>query len=162
MHAILFSLKRAQHRSLTFCRKILAGCGITPARFDMLYAVMVNRDLGLLQSELRRALGVTAATVSRMAASLEKLGFIRRTRDTFDRRQVLVEMTDEGKVAFRCARRVAIRTGAVDALLTRAIVISKTTDEAFADLLQFSDALEHVRRSLDDTAELFYPFHPDD
>jgi hypothetical protein len=65
MHAIFFGLKRAHHGTLCITRSVLAAMGLTAARFDLLYAVMTSRE-GLAQSALRKLLGVSRATVSRM------------------------------------------------------------------------------------------------
>ena len=80
MNAIFFGLKRAYHGTLRIYRHALARQGLTAARFDLLYAAREYRRHGVRQSSLRRALGVSAPTVSRMVASLEALGLLRRER----------------------------------------------------------------------------------
>ena len=80
MHHIFFSLKRTHHRALAYSRQLSIPYGLTPARFDMLYAIDRHRDSLLWQSHLRRLLGVTAATISRMVRSLEALGDRKSTR----------------------------------------------------------------------------------
>ena len=85
VHNIFFGLKRAHHGTLRITRKLLAAFGLTAARFDLLYAVKKERR-GILQSALRKVLGVSRATVSRMLASLEELGLVRRTFAKQDRR----------------------------------------------------------------------------
>lgn len=74
MHAIFFGLKRAHHGTLRITRRILAALGLTAARFDLLYAVKKATRYGVNQSALRKVLGVSRATVSRMLASLEERG----------------------------------------------------------------------------------------
>ena len=39
MHTVFFSLKRAFHKTMAFGRALLDRWGLTPSRFDMLYAV---------------------------------------------------------------------------------------------------------------------------
>ena len=46
--------------------------------------------------ELSRATGLSSAATTSMIDRLERKGFVRRVREAEDRRQVLVEMTDDG------------------------------------------------------------------
>jgi len=46
--------------------------------------------------ELSRATGLSSAATTSMIDRLERKGFVRRIRDATDRRQVQVEMTEEG------------------------------------------------------------------
>jgi DNA-binding MarR family transcriptional regulator len=46
--------------------------------------------------ELSRATGLSSAATTSMIDRLERKGFVRRVRSEADRRQVLVEMTEEG------------------------------------------------------------------
>src|SRR5258708_18459794 len=89
MHALTFALKRAHHSFLAITRRDFDGCGLTAARFDLLYVVK-GKSAGpslIRQSDLRRALGVTAPTVSRMVKSLVALGFVSAKRAADDARQ---------------------------------------------------------------------------
>ncbi|HEX4445732.1 MAG TPA: MarR family transcriptional regulator, partial [Polyangiaceae bacterium] len=85
MHTVFFGLKRAHHATLGLTRHVLKRLGLTAARFDMLFALKPCR-LGMLQSRLRRLLGVSRTTVSRMLASLEQLGLLTRKASWSDRR----------------------------------------------------------------------------
>ena len=76
MLALVFSLKRAFHKSNAVTRSMLSGFGLTGSRFDMLYVIWMERRRWIFQSDLRRALGVSAATVSRMLKSLKELGLV--------------------------------------------------------------------------------------
>ena len=51
----------------------------------------------LSASRLAEATGLSAAATTAMIDRLEKKGFVRRRKHETDRRQVLVEMTDEGQ-----------------------------------------------------------------
>jgi hypothetical protein len=69
MNAIAFATKRTFHGFLRATQKPLASMGLTAARFDMLAAVYATRSSasrshGVLQSDLRRAIGVTAPVVA--------------------------------------------------------------------------------------------------
>ena len=50
----------------------------------------------LSAGELSRATGLSSAATTSMIDRLERKGFVRRVRETDDRRQVLVEMTEDG------------------------------------------------------------------
>ena len=100
-----FALKRSFHATLRITRGVAAGFGLTPARADMLYAIFripVADYAGaagrgaITQRELRRELGVSAPTVSRMVRALEALGFVKRSPSILDRRTLDVCLTDSG------------------------------------------------------------------
>jgi len=100
-----FALKRSFHAVLRVSRDVASAFGLTPARADMLYAIFrvpVADYMGaagrgaITQRDLRRELGVSAPTVSRMVRSLEALGFVRRTPSIHDRRTLDVCLTDFG------------------------------------------------------------------
>jgi DNA-binding MarR family transcriptional regulator len=168
VNAIFFSSKRAFHGLLRATRRPLRCLGLTAARFDLLYALMCGgadsiRN-GTLQSALRRTLGVGASVVSRMLSSLEKLGWVARTRlgPGQDRRQRSVRLTACGlqriAEAFKMLRRASWR------LVHEAISFGKHRDDSAR--LVHTDQLESylcgMRQKLGDTATLYYPWHPDD
>ncbi len=74
MHAVFFGLKRAHQGTLRITRGVLTALGLTAARFDLLFAVKKSSRYGLNQSALRKVLGVSRATVSRMLASTRRAG----------------------------------------------------------------------------------------
>jgi DNA-binding MarR family transcriptional regulator len=81
MNANFFGLKRAFHGTLRITRASLTKPGLTAARFDMLYALPRDSqrfEQGMWQSDLRRQIGVSRPTVSRMLGSLEQLGLVCR------------------------------------------------------------------------------------
>jgi DNA-binding MarR family transcriptional regulator len=67
----------------------------------------------LTQSEVRKQLGVSAPVVSRMVRSLVARGWVRQSRDDYDKRQRTLELTEEGiaalLAAFRQVGRFAMR-----------------------------------------------------
>jgi DNA-binding MarR family transcriptional regulator len=109
MHSLSFQLKRAHHRVLAFGKSVLRKFGLTPARFDLLFVVYARWEFrkrvydAPAQTDLCRALGVTAATVSRMVGRLEKLGIVTRFGSRVDRRTKQVALTEEGLELFRDA-----------------------------------------------------------
>lgn len=61
------------------------------------------------QRELARAVGIQGATMTHHLDSLEKAGFVRRSRDPANRRVQRVELTEEGDAAFHRLRKVAMK-----------------------------------------------------
>src|SRR5262249_33609106 len=149
--------KRAQHRFLALSRSFVERFGITPARCDLLYSARRPRGAPRRQSEIRRVLGVTAATISRMIRSLEELGLVVRTVPHDDRRQRVVRLTKAGATVLRHVMRKIVATGRIEERLRGAISRAKTRREALADLLAFDDWLVNVRGRLGDTSSLRYP-----
>jgi DNA-binding MarR family transcriptional regulator len=81
--------------------QLLGACeaarfGVTPARFDLM-RLIYERNFRWVQSHLRGRLGVARATISRMLKSLEKLGWIERVVNPFDRRTRDCVLTYEGR-----------------------------------------------------------------
>jgi DNA-binding MarR family transcriptional regulator len=98
MHFLSFAIKRAHWRCVGTFMPVAQMYGLTPARFDLLH--VVRQRLGdASQACVRRVLGVSATTVSRMLQALEKLGFVRRTPHLRDRRTKYVTLTCEGRRA---------------------------------------------------------------
>ena len=163
MHSVFFSLKRAFHKTAAFGRWLLTDVALTPSRFDMLYVLHENK-CAMRQSDLRRSLGVTAATVSRMLHSLEELGLISRNQEPCgDRRQRSVSMTREGIRRVRRAMRTLLGLGVVHFAVETMLAPRLTR---FADRLSAVEsceiALVRIREWLCDTAWVAYPWHPDD
>jgi DNA-binding MarR family transcriptional regulator len=106
MDGTFFGLKRAFHGTLRLGRKPLREHGLTAARFDLLFALTDEgraRRAAMYQSTLRRILGVSRATVSRMMISLEELGLVERRKSETDRRQLEVELSPWGWARIRDA-----------------------------------------------------------
>jgi DNA-binding MarR family transcriptional regulator len=171
MHAAFFGLKRAFHGTLRLMRSPLAKLGLTAARFDMLYALPHGREnfeVGLTQSDLRRTLGVSRPTVSRMLASLEQLRLVRRRRAEVDRRQILVALTRAGRLLIRKAERLLIDGGhaqfAVDCAVDPYQPSARWCDDTFCffEMAGLESFLDRVRYAFGDFATLRYPWHPDD
>ncbi len=167
MHAIFFGLKRAHHGTLRITRDPLARMGLTPARFDMLYAIKSRHKSGVLQSALRRTLGVCRATVSRMLASLEELGLVTRKVHALDRRQRRVVLTTLGRWRIAFAHRHMTRSGwaqlAVDSALGAEGSNYHWYDqrECIVATSLLDRMLHQLRRAFLDRAKLDYPWNPD-
>jgi DNA-binding MarR family transcriptional regulator len=182
MNAIFFASKRAYHGVLRVTRRPLQVLGLTAARYDMMYALMPQDSLGpqyVPQSELRRWLGVSAPTVSRMLASLETLGWITRRPDLVDRRQREVSLTEAGlaciRAAYQAIARASMRllymTLSFGELIEDAVEGGQiagrlarrwSAKAAFGPMSELEDLLNCLRREYGDIASLPYPWHPDD
>jgi DNA-binding MarR family transcriptional regulator len=173
MDPIFFSLKRAFHGTLRIARAPLKDRGLTSARFDMLFALTrdeCRRAVAVRQSVLRRILGVSRPTVSRMLQSLEDLGLVRRRRSETDRRQLVVELSDRGFRRIRLAYRHFTLRGwamlALHAALGGAAVNDCTWLDVDPGLFDDSDILgtflNKLRHGFGDFATLDYPSMPAD
>jgi DNA-binding MarR family transcriptional regulator len=169
MNAITFGMKRAFHGFLRVTRKPLALMGLTAARFDLLSVLVTGNGteknwFGVRQSQLRRALGVTAPVVTRMLRALEALGLVRRVRELFgDRRQIRVWLTGAGERCILKARRRML--GAARRLVLVAICFGRHRDaqQRFSHMAKLESYLSALRTRFGDTARLDYPWgHPDD
>jgi len=120
MDQVLFQLKRAHIESTKWGRRVLADSGLTPARFDVLFAL--DGAFEVTQVELRRMLGVARATICEMLTVLERLELVVRERAR-DRRTWLVALTAKGAAMFRRAADATMHNGfvplVIDAALTR-------------------------------------------
>ena len=169
MNAIAFGTKRAFHGFLRASRKPLAFMGLTAARFDMLAALYrkpgpwaSSRD-GMLQSDLRRELGVTAPVVTRMLQALRALGWVTRSRIESDRRQWWITLTTQGLARFKSAYRIMLR--AVQQWVDKAICFGqhRDPDKRLVQMDTLEGFLRVLRHELGDGARLDYPWgHPDD
>ena len=165
MHTVFFGLKRAHHATLGLTRHALKRMGLTAARFDLLFALKDIR-LGMMQSRLRRLLGVSRTTVSRMLASLEQLGLLTRRLSSSDRRTRDVNLTSRGRETIRLAHRRFTRSGwaqlAVDSALgTDGAYRWYRDGDSIAATALFDGLLRQIRRVFPDRATLVYPWDPD-
>ena len=164
MNAILFGMKRAFQASLRFTRSAVAAFGLTAARFVMLYAIKGSYKIhDVRQSDLRRSLGVTAPTVSRMLRSLEKLGFVSRVRPTSgDTRQRIVSLTIAGLACIRRAFRSLVRRHTVRRAFDAVLTVGQPPSAWLVETETAESVCWQIRRGFGDIATLGYPWHPDD
>jgi DNA-binding MarR family transcriptional regulator len=157
MDAILFGMKRGHQAALRFEHGVLAPFGLTPARFDMLYAL--GQRLSVRQSELRRELGVARSTVSRMLASLERLGWVERTPREHTRR---IRLTPAGVALLRrAAWRVCGRRRLPFRMVAQAFRGVRPKSRDFVARGEAEGLLWRFRRTFGDHARLDYPWYED-
>ena len=164
MNAILFGLKRAYQASLRFTRSAIAAFGLTAARFDMLYAIKgSNKSRCMRQSDLRRALGVTAPTVSRMLRSLEELGLVSRVRPSQgDTRQRIVTLTLAGLSCIRRAFRSLVHRRTIRRAYSAVLTVGQPLSAWLVETEDAESVCARIRDGFGDVATLRYPWHPDD
>jgi DNA-binding MarR family transcriptional regulator len=151
---------------------------MTPARFDLLFAVHGDRRGGwsgvrggVPQCALREMLGLAKMTVSKMLKRLEELGLVvRRLNEGRDRRMKIVSLTEEGLRRIRAAFQIVFGRGAVRKKVLR-IYTGVGRDRARRRLTPLRrhvhGIFERVRliaKHFGDTASLLYasPFPDDD
>lgn len=158
MNGIFFGIKRAYHGTLRVTRRALARLGLTAARFDLLYVVRKGGSM-LTQRELRKSLGVSGPTVSRMLGSLEDLGLIEREVSDLDRRERYVRLTKAGRRCVRRTVRLLIHTGLVQLALDSALCVDQWHNAKACE--RASEAcdrmLGRLRRAFGDVATFAYP-----
>jgi DNA-binding MarR family transcriptional regulator len=166
MHCAMFGLKRAYWGSLRVTRKRLAKMGLTAARFDLLYALLVGR-VPMAQWRIVRQLGVAPPVVSRMLKSLRMLGYVSQRRNKGDGRGRLVVLTDLGRSKIRRAVLVFIRRRRADLLVERGLcpgmpLCQEREDAAFERMGELEWLLDKLREGFRAGGKLYYPWHPDE
>jgi MarR family transcriptional regulator, organic hydroperoxide resistance regulator len=158
MNTTFFGLKRAFHGTLRLTRRALARLGLTAARFDLLYVVLKEGE-PMVQRDLQEALGVTAATVSRMLGSLEELGLLQRQPLEEDRRYRSITLTKAGRQCIRRALVHFIRSGYARLALDSALCPDDWYDRLACSRASFAldRTLQRVRDAYGDVATTDYP-----
>ena len=160
MHQVFFSVKRVHLRVVEIGKKLLKRFGLTPARFDLLRVVDAHHPRPVLQSKICALLGVSAATVSRMLISLEKLGFVEREESTTDARNLLVSLSDFGWNQLDDAMIALVCQGVAARMARRGVAF----EPKLADirLRVFQKHLNSMRRIYGDDAPFIHPWRADD
>jgi DNA-binding MarR family transcriptional regulator len=124
MYSHAFQLKMGHLRQLALGRGAIRDKRIklmTPARFDLLYALrrlhrpdseggrLPPMAVGLRQTDLRKKLGVVRQVTSRMLIQLEAWGWIQREVCEDDRRRKYVRITKKGLRALGKVMRRIVR-----------------------------------------------------
>ncbi|MFC4908928.1 MarR family winged helix-turn-helix transcriptional regulator [Actinomadura gamaensis] len=95
IHKISAHLRRVRERAL-------ADGDLHLHEFDTLHALAGRRGRAM-PSQLAADLGVAPNSITGRLDGLAARGFVRRTPSESDRRRVIVELTDEGRAAWRGA-----------------------------------------------------------
>ncbi|NQX26678.1 MarR family transcriptional regulator [Microbacteriaceae bacterium VKM Ac-2854] len=105
-----YLLKHAHGRFTTQADAALAPFGIDSKDFGAL-RILAHRE-PTSQLEVARALGVDRTSMVALLDVLERKGIVARRPDPADRRRNVVELTEEGAVAFAGAERAYAETEA--------------------------------------------------
>lgn len=164
MNPIFFGIKRAYHRSLRISHSTLRPFGITPARLDMLKCIERLEDG--FQYQIVDALGVSAATVSRMLKSLIEMGLV--DKGPFDEWKTVrvVWLTEKGKKLLAQVLEAVDGSGIADLTQQVASSWSHSKRRVTMHIERFNRHLRWVRFALGDTSIRFdetscteiYPF----
>jgi DNA-binding MarR family transcriptional regulator len=159
MHRVLFSVKRVHLRIVEVSKCLVRRFGLTPARFDMMRIVLLHSPGGVAQKKIRALLGVSAATVSRMLVSLEKLAFVERKEWHHDARNLIVTLTDLGKTRVTDAMSALVDSGVAERMARRGVDFEPKAAVPWLRVLQ--RALASMRRIYGDDAAFVDPWRTD-
>jgi DNA-binding MarR family transcriptional regulator len=140
MHRVTWRVRCAALCFARLRRRLMERWGLTPARFDMLFAIKCQRQAWFPQRTLRELLGVCASTISRMIDSLVELGFLVRRRVEGDKRRRELGITSHGKRTLRCMFGNIIRSG-----LARRIVGHALADDPDGDPTNHAKITRYIR-----------------
>jgi DNA-binding MarR family transcriptional regulator len=161
MHRVSWDIKRVFLGMTKLRVKLMARWGITPARFDMLYAIRCQRQFWFPQRKLRELLGVGASTISRMIDSLVEIGFLVRRRVATDRRRRELKITKHGKRTLRCMFDNLIKSGLARRIVGHALADNpdavKTSDQKITERVEeLETIMAYLKLNLEDEAYFDY------
>jgi DNA-binding MarR family transcriptional regulator len=96
--AAVTSIMRAQAIVLARVEEVLRPLGLTFARYELLMLLSFSSRGGMPMTKASVRLQVHPTSITNAAARLEAAGLVVRRPHPSDRRAVLVEITDEGRV----------------------------------------------------------------
>lgn len=96
--ALVTSIMRAQQIMLSEVERVLRPFGLTFARYEVLMLLHFSRSGALPVGKIGQRLQVHPASVTNAVARLETDQLVRRTPNPQDRRSVLAELTDAGRI----------------------------------------------------------------
>ncbi len=102
-----FQLRMAQIASFQGFARHAQGIGLSPGRFAAL--ILIDRNPGLSQTALSRAIGSDKSTLTPVLDDLVKRGLISRERTRTDRRLYELKLTEAGRKAMRSMNERAQR-----------------------------------------------------
>jgi DNA-binding MarR family transcriptional regulator len=156
MHAVFNEMKRAYWRSHAMLAPVAKRHGLTPARYDMLFAIATSAGRVILNRDLRKACGTTPGVVSRMLRSLEELGLVRCDRNDRFKGSFFVEITEKG-LARLLAAMSEVDEGGVELALESVVVEDwMNPDLRVLDMKELGTRLRRVRVRRGDNGRLDY------
>jgi len=155
MHEVMFRLKRAHLRAVEFAKPMAALFGLTPARFDVLYAIKESSGYVLTQRQIGEALGLAPATISKIVERMEACGLVRRATPSHDRRAKCVMMTSRGVDAIGAAMHAFLRLDLLRAAYRRIHGGDPPKSQSFLAIVRRS--LAKIARHFGDGSHVAYP-----
>lgn len=130
----LLALQRATHATLHVLATELVDLALTPSEINALANLADGR--GRTVSELGTAAGTRPTTLTSVLDRLERRGHITRGTRPGDRRAVLIELTDSGRVAAGTIRQaiISLEHRALDGLPADAIANLRTALQALTEV----------------------------
>jgi DNA-binding MarR family transcriptional regulator len=117
-------LKRAFHSTVGVGLTMLQPLGLTPSRYELMFAIKCQRQIWYPQRELLDLLGIAASTLSRMIDALVDCGYLLRRRDPEDGRRNQLRLTLNGRRAVAYAFRAFVKSGAAEYVFGRGLTDS--------------------------------------
>jgi len=155
MHEVMFRLKRAHLRAVEFAKPMAALFGLTPARFDVLYAIRESSGYVLTQRQIGDALGLAPSTISKILERMEACGLVRRDRHSEDFRAKAVTMTSRGVDAIGAAMHAFLRLDQLRAAYRSIHGGEPPKSQAFLAIVRRS--LAKIARHFGDGSYVAYP-----
>ncbi|GAB2530905.1 MarR family winged helix-turn-helix transcriptional regulator [Paramicrobacterium agarici] len=103
---LCFALAVASRTVIDAYRSELEPLNLTHPQYLVMLALWEHRSLSL--TRLCELLMLEAATLSPMVKRLERVGYVRRTRNPDDERQLAIELTEEGRALRERAQQVPL------------------------------------------------------
>ena len=75
--------------------------GLTPPQYTVIRIIGTSDSKKTMMSDIGNNMVVTFANVTTIVDNLEKMGYVKRVRDSSDRRRISVELTSSGRDIFR-------------------------------------------------------------
>ena len=93
---LLFMLSRVHHKVVAHIGNELKknGISLSPGQIGILFVLENDGESNM--GHLSRSLDIDNAAISRLVDKLEKQGFVMRSINTEDRREILINITQEG------------------------------------------------------------------
>lgn len=105
--ALILEIFRLNGRLLASGDALVAGVGLTSARWQVLGAVALS-PAALPVAHIARNMGLTRQAVQRLVNEMEAEGLVRLGTNPHHRRARLVHLTQRGKAAYAAAMRLQV------------------------------------------------------
>jgi len=150
VHELSFGLKRAHLRAVAVHLPLARRFGLTPARFDVMFAIWEESGCAL-QIGIAHRLGLSPTTICKMLKVMEDAGLVERAVHQGDLRQRWVMFTRRGFKRFSEAMEAFLRNDHLRAFY------DGIHEEGRAFVARVASAARFVAKSLGDWSSQWYP-----